>query len=223
MSYADIFKKSFLVGFSGELSLKRIVASFIISCMFSVYIFLVYKYYTRNSFYDNSFNISLAAITVIVSSIILTIQSSIVISLGMVGALSIVRFRTAIKSPTDLVFLFWSIANGIICGAGLFGIAAGMSASITALIYILKLIPINRAPLLLLISTSETANRKYIIEVLEKNCSACIIKSQAIENGYLDMIFEIRVKDVDELLSSVSELESITRFSLINHDGETTF
>ncbi len=223
MSFSDIFKKSFLNGFSGVLSWRRIVATFVITCAFALFLFLVYKFFTRNTFYDGSFNISLAAITIIVSSIILTIQSNVVISLGMVGALSIVRFRTAIKNPMDLVFLFWAIAVGIICGSGLFGIAAGMSAVITVLLFLLRMVPVTKAPLLLLISIEDAKNRKDLIALLEQHCSACTIKSQTIVNGGLDMIFEIRIKDVDALLSSVSDSEGVTRFSLIDHDGETAF
>lgn len=107
MSFSDIFKKSFLEGFSSmELGFKEIMVVFLITACLAFYIFLVYRTVTRRTFYSKNFNISLAMLCLITSAVILTIQFSIVISLGMVGALSIVRFRTAIKDPMDLVFLF---------------------------------------------------------------------------------------------------------------------
>ena len=124
MSFKDIFKKSFLEGFaSTEITTVTVLAALAIACALAFYIFLTYRVLTRKTFYSKNFNISLAGITVITAALILTMQSSVVLSLGMVGALSIVRFRTAIKDPIDLMFLFWAISVGIICGAGLAQVA----------------------------------------------------------------------------------------------------
>ncbi|MCR4837943.1 MAG: DUF4956 domain-containing protein, partial [Eubacterium sp.] len=132
MSFSDIFRKSFLDGFTGaDISVVTASSAMLITAFIGLYIFVVYRVLTRRTFYSKSFNISLAAVAVITAAIILTIQSSIVVSLGMVGALSIVRFRTAVKEPMDLVFLFWSIAAGIICGVGLAEIAVVLSLIIT--------------------------------------------------------------------------------------------
>ena len=120
MSFNDAIKKSVLEGFSyADLSTTKIMTTLIITFAIALYIFFVYKMVTKSAFYFKSLNISMAIISVVTAGIILAMQSSIVISLGMVGALSIVRFRTAIKDPMDLLFLFWSIGTGIICGAGL--------------------------------------------------------------------------------------------------------
>lgn len=119
MNFSEIFRKSFLDGYaSTDINVYTAAVAMLITCVLALYIFVVYRVLTRKTFYSKSFNISLAAIALITSGIILTIQSSIVVSLGMVGALSIVRFRTAVKEPTDTAFLFWAIATGIICGAG---------------------------------------------------------------------------------------------------------
>ncbi|MBQ5757619.1 MAG: DUF4956 domain-containing protein, partial [Clostridia bacterium] len=123
MSFSDVFKESFLDGFE-SIDVRSIAVALALSCLFAFYIFIVYRVMTRKTFYSKTFNIALAGVTVITTAIILTIQSSIVVSLGMVGALSIVRFRTAVKEPMDLMFLFWSISVGIICGAGIAEIAA---------------------------------------------------------------------------------------------------
>ena len=119
MNFSDIFKKSFLNGFTAaDINIYTSMTAMLVASSIALYIFVVYRVLTRKTFYSKSFNISLACITLITTSIILTIQSSIVVSLGMVGALSIVRFRTAVKDPMDLTFLFWAIAVGISCGVG---------------------------------------------------------------------------------------------------------
>ena len=121
MTFMDIFKTSFLQGYSASnLSAKSILVITIITALIAAYIFATYRFINRKSFYNKSFNSSLFALAIITAAIILTIQSNIVVSLGMVCALSIVRFRTAVKDPMDLVFLFWAIAVGIMCGAGCF-------------------------------------------------------------------------------------------------------
>ena len=115
MNFSDIFKRSFLEGYaSTDITAINVTIALLITSVLALYIFFAYRLVTRKTFYSKSFNISLAGVSVITAAIILTIQSSIVVSLGMVGALSIVRFRTAIKEPLDLMFLFWSISVGII-------------------------------------------------------------------------------------------------------------
>ena len=115
-NFSDIFKKSFLEGFTGgDISTGRIAATLAVTALIALYIFVIYRVVTRKTFYSKTFNISLVALAVVTSAIILAMQSNLVISLGMVGALSIIRFRTAIKDPMDLVFLFWSISVGIRC------------------------------------------------------------------------------------------------------------
>ena len=141
MSFSDIFKKSFLEGYSTiELGTKGIIVALCFSLVLGLYIFFCYRLLTRRTFYSKNFNISLVCMSLITTAIILTIQSSVVVSLGMVGALSIVRFRTAIKEPMDLVFLYWAISVGIICGAGLSEIAIILSLVVTVAVFIAEYI-----------------------------------------------------------------------------------
>ena len=162
MTFEDIFKKSFLEGYSTiEINTATILVALFFSLILGLYIFFCYRVMTRRTFYSRNFNISLVALTLITSAIILTIQSSVVVSLGMVGALSIVRFRTAIKDPMDLVFLFWAISVGIICGAGLSEIAILSSLAVTLVLYVLNLVPVGKAPMILVVSavySKETAS-----------------------------------------------------------------
>ena len=153
MSFKDVFKKSFLEGFTRyDATPENILIVFAISSFFALYIFFAYRILTRRTFYSKSFNISLPALVLITAGIILTIQSSVVVSLGMVGALSIVRFRTAVKDPMDLVFLFWAISTGIICGAGLAQIACVLCFVLTIVLAVFDRIPVGRSPKVLMVS-----------------------------------------------------------------------
>ena len=136
MNFNDIFKNSFLSDFSYTMDSKTIILNLALTALFAVYIFFVYRSITRKTFYSRNFNISLILMAIITAAIIITIQSNIVLSLGMVGALSIVRFRTAVKDPLDLGFLYWSISVGIICGAGLSVVAAALCLIVTVIILI---------------------------------------------------------------------------------------
>ncbi len=224
MNFSDIFKETFLRNFtSPDLSMRAVVMKMAICCAFALYIFIAYRLVTRKTFYDKTMNISVAIISVIVCGIILAIQSSIVISLGMVGALSIVRFRTAIKNPMDLIFLFWSISVGIICGAGLSSIALVVSAAVTGGILVFHFLPVAKAPVLLVVNSSEPAARGRILEAVKQNTVFHAVKSQTMEKNRLDMIIEVRVKDDAALLEAVFASGAVARASLVTHDGEVTF
>ncbi len=223
-NFSDIFKKSFLEGFTGgDLSTGRIAATLCVTALIALYIFVIYRVVTRKTFYSKTFNISLAALAVITSAIILAMQSNLVISLGMVGALSIIRFRTAIKDPMDLVFLFWSISIGIICGAGLYEIAVLTSLLVTVGILILDMIPSSKAPMMLVVNATELEAEEAVVSAVKANGKVCKVKSRNVSAGHLDMIIEVRVTKEAELVKAVSEIAAVTSVSLISHDGEVTF
>lgn len=224
MSFSDIFKRSFLDGFANtEITLNHIIIVLVTTCILALYIFVVYRLLVKNTFYSKSFNISIAAIAIITASIILTVQSSIVISLGMVGALSIVRFRTAIKDPMDLVFLFWAISIGIICGAGMVEIAICTSLVLTAGIFILNQFPVARAPKILIVNTGNRLLERQILEIVQKYSRIYKVKSRTVMPDKLDMVIEVRVKDESLLVEELAAVEQIGIISLLDHDGEVTF
>lgn len=224
MNFSDIFKKSFLDGFnSTDIGLYTATAAMLVTCMLALYIFFVYRVLTKKTFYSKSFNISLAGIALITAAIILTIQSNIVVSLGMVGALSIVRFRTAIKDPMDLMFLFWAIAVGIICGVGLAQIAIIMSVIITVGIVALDRIPIAKAPLILVINATDLDAEKQILSVVSKFAAHNCVKSRNMTKSSLDLIIELRTAEGSALVRQLLEMPCITAASLMTHDGEVTF
>lgn len=224
MSFKDIFKKSFLEGFSTvDITTNVVVTALGIACLLALYIFLVYRIVTRKTFYSKSFNISLAGVTVITAALILTMQSSVVLSLGMVGALSIVRFRTAIKDPMDLMFLFWSISVGIICGAGFAQIAVILSITLTLGILFLNYIPVAKAPMILIVNSSNLDIEPALIATVKPYAKHWNVKSRNLTANSLDIVFELRTNQGSDLVRNVMQLNGISSVSLLSHDGEVTF
>ena len=224
MTFSDIFKKSFLDGFtSADINIYTAGTAMLITCALALYIFVVYRVLTKKTFYSKSFNISLAGIALITSAIILTIQSSIVVSLGMVGALSIVRFRTAIKDPMDLMFLFWAIAIGIICGVGMAEIAIILSILMTVGILVLNGLPVAKAPMILVVNASELDAEEAIVAVVKQYAGSSTVKSRNMTKSSLDLIIELRTAEGSKLVREVLDLPCVCSASLMNHDGEVTF
>lgn len=224
MSFKDIFKKSFLEGYaSSEIDFVTIVVALAIASALALYIFLVYRTVTRKTFYSKSFNVSLAGIAVITAALILTMQSSVVLSLGMVGALSIVRFRTAIKDPMDLMFLFWAISVGIICGAGLAQVAVILSIVVTLAILILNRFPIAKAPMLLVVNATTADAEDEVLKITNELVGHASVKSRNVTADTFDLVIELRTDKGKELVTSLCALESVTSVSLMSHDGETIF
>ena len=224
MSFKDIFKKSFLEGYaSAEITTFTIVVALGLACLLALYIFFVYRVVTRKTFYSKNFNITLAGITVITAALILTMQSSVVLSLGMVGALSIVRFRTAVKDPMDLMFLFWSISVGIICGAGLAQVAVILSVVVTLGILILDRMPVAKAPMILVVNSSDLDAEEAVEETVKKYTKFFSVKSRNMTAETLDLVVELRTEQGSALVRDVMRLKGITSASLLAHDGEVTF
>ncbi|MBO5341376.1 MAG: DUF4956 domain-containing protein [Lachnospiraceae bacterium] len=224
MSFKDILKTSFLEGYTDTtIGTKAIILTFLIVCALALYIFFVYRIATRKTFYSKSFNIALAGVAVITAAIVLTMQSSIIVSLGMVGALSIVRFRTAIKDAMDLMFLFWSISVGIICGAGFAEIALILSVVVTVGILVLQLLPVAKAPMVLIVNADSIDVEKAIVEEIKKGTKHLKVKSRNMTKDALDLVIELRTKEGAELIQRVMEIKGVTSASLLSHDGEVTF
>ncbi len=224
MSTKDILKKSFLESItSADVTPQEIFLILLITTVLALYIFFIYRVLTRKTFYSKTFNISLAALALITAGIILTIQSSIVVSLGMVGALSIVRFRTAIKDPMDLVFLFWSISVGIICGARLYVIAVILSVFVTIVIFALDKMPVAKAPKILVVNAQSLEAEDDILDIVEGYSTYYRVKSRNLSADQLDMVVELRVKDEKALIGEIHDLKDVHAVSLLAHDGEVTF
>ena len=221
MGITDVIKKSVLQGFTGgDMSSTEIMVTLGITFIIGVYIFFVYKMVSRTALYDKSFHISMTLISVITAGIIVAMQSSIVISLGMVGALSIVRFRTAIKNPLDLLFLFWSIGTGIVCGAGMFEIAIMIALITTIGMFILEYMPGNRKMYLLIVNGNTNLEEEEVLAVAKTYVKKCKVKTRNIKKHGCDFIFEVDTKQEKELVAALRKVENIEQLSLLHHEGE---
>ena len=222
MSFKDIFKNSFLNGFSSGVDVKTIIISLAVTTVLALYIFFIYRMVTRKTFYAKTFNLSLIAMAIITAAIILTIQSNIVLSLGMVGALSIIRFRTAIKDPLDLVFLYWSISIGIICGAGLSVIAVILSLIISVVVIVMQKYPTKKLSMILVVNSSDINSDTRILANVKKYSKYFKVKSRNLTPTSLDMVIEIRTDEDSKLVHDVLRIEGVTAASVLTHDGEIT-
>ncbi len=224
MSVKDVIKKSFLQGMqSGDLSLKNIILLLLAAGVLGVFIFYVYKMITLNSFYSKNFNISLIMMSVITTAIIVTIQNSVVVSLGMVGALSIVRFRTAVKDPLDLIFMFWSISVGVICGAAMPGLAIVLSVGCALLLAVFCHMPENRDSMLLVISAKDNKCAEEVYEIVAQYDSKYKVRSRNVSKENVDFLLEIRIKNYEELLRKLQMLEDVVSVSVVSNQGESVF
>lgn len=223
MSIKDVLKNSFLAQYQANISTTSVIVSLMVAALVAGYIFLVYRVVCRKAFYSKSFAISLPVISMITATIIMTIQSNAVISLGMVGALSIVRFRTAVKEPMDLAFLFWSISVGIICGAALYKLAIVSSLLITIVMLLLHFVPNVKPALLLLVNGKDRKLQEELDAVLKAGTSFYKIKSRNVTAQGIDMIVELKTKDENALMEKVLAIPAVERATLMAHDGEVTY
>jgi uncharacterized membrane protein YhiD involved in acid resistance len=224
MNFTEALKKIMVEGFNGtDISTTKIVLTLLVTSVLAGYIFFVYRTVTRKTFYSKTFNIAIAVISVITAGIILAMQSSLVISLGMVGALSIIRFRTAVKDPLDLIFLFWSISIGIECGAGMYEISVITSIIVTIGLLALELTPMAKASMILVTNSSDIGSEKELITVLKEFCSMHKIKSRNISNDKIELVIEVKTKNEGGLIQAVSNIDNIDYISLLTHEGEVTF
>lgn len=222
MTYGDIIKKSVLEGFeNADISTTKIIVTLVIAYALAMYIHLVYKLVTKNAFYYKNYAVSMTIMAVITSGIILAMQSSLVISLGMVGALSIVRFRTAIKDPLDLLFLFWSIGVGIICGAGLYKIAIITSVAATIGILLFEYLPVKKSTYLLVINSLSKENEDRIFQILKAGTKEYRVKSKNVNKMGVDYIIELKLKeDGNVIVDQLSDIDGIDAVSLLENDAD---
>ena len=221
MDLSTLLQKAFTEGFSGTaLTVPAILLGIGFAALLSVYEFFIYRTVNRNAFYSRNFNLSLIALAVITASVILTIQSNIVVSLGMVGALSIVRFRTAIKDPMDLIFLFWSIAIGIICGAGFAMIAIIASAVLTIVIVLFSGRGAERETLVLVVNAKNYDCEERVLQIVRHNCSRQKVRARNVTEHGLNLAVEVKCRKPGNLIEELMESRAVRTVSLVEHDGE---
>ena len=224
MSFRDIIKNSILETMENStLSTASICITLGIAILFCIYIYTVYYLSQKKGFYNKQFNIVLGVLPIITAGIILAMQSNLVISLGMVGALSIVRFRTAVKEPKDLLFLFWSIGIGIILGARNYELALLISIVVTILLFLLGLVPEGRMSVLLVVNMDREGKEAELLPAVQKLTQNFKVKSRNRTMDGTDLIVECRTRQESELLDAVSSLDHVLSASVISHDGEAVY
>ncbi len=220
MNFNDIFKSSFLENIT-SVSLLDMVIALILAFGIGMFIFLVYKKTYRGVMYSASFGTTLVALTMITTVVILAVTSNVVLSLGMVGALSIVRFRTAIKEPLDIAFLFWSIAVGIVLAAGMIPLAVIGSV----IIGVILLVFVNRKshfnPYIVVLSCTDSDAEAAARAFLEKSVNKCVVKSKTAQKGLIELNMEIRLRDDNtDFINTLSDMPGVTGAVLVSYNGE---
>lgn len=221
MSIKDVISQNITKGFGGaDLTSAEIALTLGITFLIAMYLFVVYRIITDNAYYSKNFNVAMVAMSMVTAGIIIAMQSSIVISLGMVGALSIVRFRTAIKEPMDLLFLFWSIGTGIICGAGVYKVAIILAVCVTVAVILLKVIPDGVKGQVLFVRGSLEASEKDIIDAVNENGKVISVKSRNITETGLNISIDVKALDGTKLVSDIKNINGVITVSLVDQDGE---
>ncbi len=222
MTFNDIFKSSFLENIT-SVSVLDIVIALALAFGIGMFIFLVYKKTYQGVMYSSSFGTTLIALTMITTVVILAVTSNVVLSLGMVGALSIVRFRTAIKEPLDIAFLFWSIAVGIVLAAGMIPLAVAGSI----IIGIILLVFVNKkshcSPFIVVVQCDGHESEENVKKHLENSVLKCSVKSKSAQKGYVELTMEVRLKSNNtDFINTIADLEGVNSAVLVSYNGEYT-
>lgn len=219
MTFNDIFKSSFLENIGG-VSILDMAVALTLAFGIGMFIFLVYKRTCQSVMYSSSFGTTLVALTMIATVVILAVTSNVVLSLGMVGALSIVRFRTAIKEPLEIAFLFWSIAVGIVLAAGIIPLAVVGSLAIGAVLLLLANKKPHCNPYIVVISCADSACEKKARDFLKSQVQRCVVKSKTARKGCIELNLEIRMKNDDtDFINALSEIHGVSSAVLVSYNG----
>ena len=220
MTFQDIFKSSFLEA-TTTFSITDTLLALVLSFVIGIFIMAIYKKTFKGVMYSNSFCVSLLALTLITTLIILDVTSNVILSLGMVGALSIVRFRSAIKEPLDIAFLFWSIAAGIVLGAGLLPLAiiGSIFIGIILILFVNKDTKDNPYILVVNLEGDEVENR--VLSYVKEKCKKYIVKSKTVSVNGIEFSIEIRLNNMStEFVNIISSLEGVKNAVLVSYNGD---
>ena len=220
MSFSDIFKSSFLENVTAVSPLDMVL-TILLAFGIGLFIFFVYKKTYQGVMYSSSFGVTLIALTMITSQVILAVTSNVVLSLGMVGALSIVRFRTAIKEPLDIAFLFWSIAAGIILAAGMIPLAVIGSVIIGLVLLFFVNKKSHKNPYIVVLSCVDHEAEQEAMKYVNAQVERCVIKSKSAQNGLVELNMEVRLKDDNtDFIGALSAMNGVNSAVLVSYNGD---
>lgn len=220
MTLNEIFKSNFLENVTSVSILDMVLAMFL-AFGIGVFIFMVYKKTYKGVMYSSSFGVTLIALTMIATFVILAVTSNVVLSLGMVGALSIVRFRTAIKDPLDIAFLFWSIAAGIVLAAGLIPLAVFGSVMIGIILIIFVNKKPTDEPYMVVVNCSNRLAEENASKYISENVSRSIVKNKTVSKDNIELNIEVRLKNNNtDFINDLVDLPDVNHAVLVSYNGE---
>ena len=220
MTFNDIFKSSFLENVTA-VSVTDMALALVLSFCLGLFIFFVYKKTYAGVMFSESFGGSLIAMTMITTMVILAVTSNVVLSLGMVGALSIVRFRTAIKEPMDIAFLFWAIAGGIVLAAGMIPLAIGGSIIIGLIMIVFCNRKSSLKPYIAVISCNGSDAEKKVADYLKSHVTRAIVKSKSAQKGAIELSYEVILKGDDtQFITELSDMNDVNSAVLVSYNGD---
>lgn len=220
MTFSDIFKSSFLENVT-SVSILDMALALGLSFAIGLFIFLIYRKTYAGVMYSASFGVTLVGLTMISTFVILAVTSNVVLSLGMVGALSIVRFRTAIKEPLDIAFLFWAIAAGIVLAAGMIPLAVLGSVFIGLVLLVFANRKSHVSPYMVVITCADQPAEEAAMDLLRKNVKKCVVKSKTVRKGAIELNAEIRLAEENTgFVNALSDLTGVSSAVLVSYNGD---
>lgn len=219
-TFNDIFKSSFLESVT-EFSVTDVLLGMLASLVIGLFIFLVYKKTFTGVMYSSGFALTLVGLTLVTTLVIMAVTSNVVLSLGMVGALSIVRFRAAIKEPVEIVYLFWAIAGGIVIGAGMIPLAVIGSVMIGIILLLFANRKIHENPYLLVLNCADETAENLALGLLEQNVRRYVVKSKTVSSSGVELTAELRAKDTSTaFVNRLNDLQGVENATLVSYNGE---
>lgn len=220
-TFSDIIKNSVIDNFVSDISISKMLITLGVAFLIGYFIYLLYKRVFSGVLYSKSFNVSLMGMTMITATVIIAINSNLVLSLGMVGALSIVRFRTPIKDPTDLIFLFWAAVAGIVTGAGFFTLAIVGSIIIGLILFLFIKHSSIETPYLLVINCDSDESEREVHSHITKSVKRYNVKQKTVSANNIELTLELRLDDkVGGFVNTVSDLKGVKNALLISYSGD---
>lgn len=220
MAFDDIFKSSFLDNIT-QFSILDTLLGLCIALILGLFIFLIYKKTLTGVMYSNGFALTLVGLSLVTTLVIMAVTSNVVLSLGMVGALSIVRFRAAIKEPVEIVFLFWALAVGIVIGAGMIPLAVIGSAIIGIIMLLFGNRKGNNTPYILVLNCRDEGIENAVFKILEKETEHYIVKAKTINSDGIELTCELRTKNATtSFVNRIQEIPGIAKATLVSYNGE---
>lgn len=220
MSFQDILSSNFLDNVY-NISILDMALSMVLAFLLGLWIFFIYKQTYKGVMYSSSFGVTLVAITLITTLVILAVTSNIVLSLGMVGALSIVRFRAAIKEPLDIAYLFWSLTAGIVLAAGMLPLAVFGSLFIGIILYAFGRMKPMADPFILILHCDSSEVENQAKTLVQGQVKKLLLKSKTVQPNYIELNYELRLKNEDTaFINLLSDIPGVTSVTLVSYNGD---